>query len=308
MYKYIFLISTLFLISLNAKGTKAGYLVNNSAKIEYNLNGILLNVNSNTDSFVVDRVVDINTVWQDSSAIKVSAGDKARVLTFLITNEGNSEDNITLSTLHENNSTFKAQNVKLFEDSNGNGIFDKESDLEISSLNLNEDANKTIFIVADIPNDNVPPGSESKEELIATSNAVASTGDDNKNKIDTVIRTKKDSATGVYSIWEYWLESKKSATIHSEDNTTHTGSKITYKIELSIGGNSSNKKLLNINFADAIPSGTKYLPNSLKLNTHALTDANDSDQGFFDNNSIKIHINKIENSEKKSIEFDVIVQ
>jgi len=308
LYKYIFLISIIFATLLSAKGTKAGSLVDNKAKIEYDLNGILLNVNSNTDSFVVDRIVDISTTWQDSSAIKVSAGDKARVLTFLLTNEGNSEDNITLSTLHENNSTFKAQNIKLFEDSNGNGIFDKGSDLEISNLNLNEDANKTIFIVADIPNDNVEPGNESKEELIATSNATASTGDDDKNRIDTVIRTKKDSATGVYSIWEYWLESKKSATIHSEDNTTHTGSKITYKIELSIGGNSSNKKLLNINFADAIPSGTKYLPNSLKLNAHTLTDANDSDQGFFDNNSIKVHINKIENSEKKSIEFDVIVQ
>ena len=160
----------MFLILLSAKGTKAGYLINNSAKIEYNLNGILLKINSNIDSFIVDRVIDINIAWQDSSAIKVSAGDKTRVLTFLLANEGNSEDNITLNTLHDNNSTFKAQNVKLFLDSNSNGIFDKGSDLEISNLKIREDENITLFIVSDIPSDNVTPGSESKEELIATSN------------------------------------------------------------------------------------------------------------------------------------------
>jgi len=224
------LVSTILAIILNAKGSKAGYLVNNSAKVEYKLNGILLNVNSNTDTFLIDKVVDINIAWQDSSAIKVSANDKARVLTYLVANEGNSKDTITLNSIHDDNSTFKAQNIKIFVDSNDNGIFDKDIDTEVSNLDLNEDENKTLFIVADIPSDNVAPGSESKEELIVTSTSTASTDNDNKNKIDTVIRTKSDSATGVYSVWDYWLENKKSETIHSEDNATHTGSKITYKI------------------------------------------------------------------------------
>jgi uncharacterized repeat protein (TIGR01451 family) len=294
-------------VFLQAKGTLAGTSISNQAQIAYAVGGIDNNLTSNTDEFVVDRVVDIHINWQDSTSVKVGAGDQDRVLTFMLTNLGNGDDNATLSYEHNASSDFAPINSTLYQDTNGNGIFDPGVDTVASNIGLAADANKTLFLVADIPNDaNV--SDRSYDGILAISDSSATAGADNPSAVDVVVRKGSDRDQGIYEVRDYWLESRKSAVVHSDDNATHTGTRVTYTIDLWIGGSSSGKSITNVKIADVIPSGTTYVSGSLKLDGTSLSDPADSDAGSCDGATIKVNVGTIGGTAHKKVSFDVTVQ
>ena len=290
-----------------AKGTLANKIISNQAQITYNLNGIKNNLSSNVDTFVVDQVIDVNIAWQDLKAIDVASGEKQRVLTFLLTNEGNGKDSISLSYEHNKSSKFKPQNVKIYTDSNSNGLFDGKDTLT-KELSLNADSNVTLFIVADIAEGNYSANDKSYESLIAKSKAKANSSKDNKDKVDVVIRKAKDIATGTFIIRDYYLITKKSKTVLSSDNKAHTGSIIRYSIEFAIGGESKDKSIENIKLKDTLDSGLKYVANSIKLNSKSQTDAKDSDAAYFEKDTVYANIGTIKGNKKSVLTFDAIVK
>jgi len=308
-----YLYSLLVLVSvysfLYAKGTAVGTVVSGNAQIVYAVEGMEYNSTSNDDTFIVDRVVDVDVVWEDSKAIEVASNEKRRILTFLLTNRGNGDDNISLEIEHNSSSQFLPENMQLFYDTNRNGYFDLPDDKTITDVNLSADANITLFIVADIPDGNFTGGEKAEEFLVATSEYnVSSPNEDIQAEIDIVLRQEKDRASGSYVVRDYWLESVKSAIVDSEDNATHTGTKITYTIDLFIGGKSEGKKIENIVLIDAIPESTQYVLGSLRLNDTSLSDKNDSDAGMYSERSIEVAVPKIEDSEHHRIFFDVVVE
>ena len=269
-----FLVSFLVVILLNAKGTLSGEKIDNQASIGFNLNGTDHLIQSNIDSFVVDKIVDIKLNWQDSAPVSVASNEKDRVLTFLLTNLGNGKDTIKLTDIIDTQNSFTPPptNIRLYEDSNNNGIFDS-SDKKVSQLALDADNNKTLFIVSDIPDGNQTINSEAFVGIKATSTATNSSGADNADKVDVVIRNKEKSEYGIYKIRECWLEAIHSGEVIGDNNKTHTGSIIEYTIKLSIGGNNSKKTIKDINVTDLIPDKTLYIPNSLNLNGKTLKDS-----------------------------------
>ena len=294
---------------LHAKGTHAGTAIANQAQIAYALGGIDSNLSSNSDRFVVDRVVDVQTAWQDAAPVKVAAGDQGRVLTFLVTNEGNGEDNLTLSYDHNTSSDFIPTGVTLYEDTNGNGRYDPGADANVTGLSLAADANATIFLVGAIPDDNsTVSGNTSHEILQAATESNATAGADHPGAVDVVIRTGEDNATGIYEIREYWLESHKSATVHSDDNATHTGTRVTYTIEFYIGGHAAGKTIRQIVIRDAVPPNTTYVPGSLALDGAAQTDAADGDHGQCDGTTVRVHAGDISGAVHHTVTFDVEVR
>jgi len=306
IFKIILILFALFINSY-AKGILAGSKINNSAKIETNINGIKYTKESNIDTFVVDRVIDINLKWQDSKAVDIAASEKQRVLTFALKNEGNSEDNISLSYEHNSSSKFKPLNTKIYIDSDGDGIF-SDKDEEVSELSLNPDSIATLFIVADMPDSNLSANDKSFDGILAKSLAKESKGADKKEKIDVVFRTNKSKDEGIYIVRDYFLISKKSQEILSADKKAHTGSIIRYKITLSIGGNSKNKSIKNIKVVDKIDSKVAYIPNTIKLNGNSLTDSADSDNGEFKDNTIYVHIDSINGDSNQTVSFDTRIK
>ena len=306
MYYILFLLTILSINIGFAKGTLAESIIKNSAVASFSVNDINYSIQSNIDSFVVDRVVDIKLNWQNSAPIEVGANEKQRVLEFLLTNLGNSKDEINLSYEKNATSNFGLENIALYKDTNGNKVLDI-NDTKVEKINLNADANTLLFLVGDIPK-NVDIKQKSIYKLEAISTAKESNSSDNKDKVDVVFRNEKDKAFGEYIVRDYWLEAKKFSKVLSEDNKTHTGSRIHYEIVLKIGGNNKNKEINNLYLKDNIPPLSKYVLGSLSLNDKNLTDANDSDEGMFDGEKIITLIDSIKDKESKKVAFDVIVQ
>jgi len=293
-----------------AKGTPANTPIANQAHIAYAVGGIDNNLSSNTDTFVVDRIVDIHTAWEDSASVKVSAGDHGRVLTFRVTNEGNGEDNLTLAHDHNTSSDFAAAPWHLFVDTNHNGTFDPGTDTAVSgALSLAADANVTIFFVGDIPDNNTTvPGAKAYEILRAASESNATAGADNPEAVDVVVRQGEDAATGIYEVLDYWLESNKTAALHSGDGQAHTGTRITYTIALRIGGNAAGKTIGQVVLTDAVPPHTRYVPHTLRLNGASKTDAADGDNGQCDGTTVRVDVGTISGTTTQKITFDVEIQ
>ncbi len=295
-------------LSLFAKGVIAGKEIQNGAKIEFTLNGISYSESSNTDSFVVDQIIDIKLKWQNTKPVNVSSGERHRVLTFLLVNEGNGEDSINLSYEHNSSSNFVPANAKIYADSDGDGVFDSAADSEVSAVNLEADKSVTLFIVADIPDGNYTANEESFDSIIAKSQKTINKGTDRKNKIDIVIRKSTDKDTGIYKIRNYYLISKKKQTIISNDGKVHTGTVIRYSIELFLGGDTKNKSIQNINVKDKLDAALEYLNGSLKLNGRLLSDENDNDEGYVKDGTVFAHIGKLKDNEKAVVSFDAVVK
>ena len=290
-----------------ANGTLAGKKITNQAKINVDIGGINYTLNSNKDSFVVDQIVDINLKWQDLKPVDVATAEKQRVLTFTLKNEGNGKDSINLSNEHNTTSAFIPENRKIYIDKNGDGIFGVEDEL-ISSVELNADQSAILFIVSDIPDSNLTVNNKAYEILKAKSNKIDTKSKDKQNSVDIVVRKDEDSDTGIYIVRDYFLQSVKSKEIISGDKVAHTGSIIRYKIELFIGGEYEGKIIKNIDFKDLISNDSQYLPESLKLNEIAISDKVDNDSGYIKDNTIFVHIDKIEADKRAVITFDVKIK
>jgi len=291
-----------------AKGTPAGTDIANSAQIDYVVGGIDGNITSNEDTFVVDRIVDIKIDWEDSAPVEVSAGDQDRVLTFRLTNQGNSDENITLEYEHNTSSDLLPENVHIVQDTNGNGLYDAE-DTNLTRVELGADVNVTLFLVGDIPDDNTTtPGAQSYETLHADTERNATSGADQADRVDTVVRTGEDQDTGSWVIREYWLVVEKNATVHSEDNATHTGSRVTYTIDAFIDGKADGEQIDAVTIVDLIPEGTRYLPGSLRLDDSVLTDDADGDAGEANATQVSVRMGTLSGTTHRTMQFDVEVE
>jgi uncharacterized repeat protein (TIGR01451 family) len=229
-----------------------------------------------------------------------------------LSNLGNGDDNISLAYEHNTSSDFLPKNVQVFIDSDSNGKFDPASDtLVAGGVVLAADANVTLFVVGDIPDDNTTdPADRSYEILKAETNATATAGSDDPARVDTVVRTQKDQDSGIWVVRDYWLATHKTATVHSDDNATHTGTRITYTIECFIDGNATGRTITGVTVRDTIPVGTRYVPGSLRLNNATLTDAVDGDAGQYDANAsrVEVRMGTLSGTTHTKVRFDVEVK
>jgi uncharacterized repeat protein (TIGR01451 family) len=232
-------------------------------------------------------------------------------LTFRVTNLGNGDENITLGYEHNVSSDFLPTGVQIFLD-DGDGIYTPGVDTNISALSaLGADANVTLFLVGDIPDDNTTaPGKQSSEAIRATSDANATAGADRQHAVDIVVRKKEDVDRGVWGIRDYWVATDKNATVHSDDNAIHTGTRITYTIKAYIDGNTTGHTIGGVTVRDTVPAGTRYVPGSLRLDDAVLTDAIDADAGAYDANAtrIEVHMGTLSGTTHKKVHFDVEVK
>jgi len=91
--KKILSMATIMLLTtleVSAGGTAAGTTVENSASLSFSVGGVAqTDVNSNTDTFVVDKKIDFVLTNDDGDQVVVVPGDKDKITTWSITNEGN---------------------------------------------------------------------------------------------------------------------------------------------------------------------------------------------------------------------------
>ena len=161
-------------VSAHAAGTLSGTPIDNHATINYKVGGLdQTPVDSDTASFVVDSKIDLAVSTSDGSAVLVTPGSSDKVLTFLVTNEGNSTRDVSLTAPNsatpafgEPSEDFDADNISIFVDSNGNGTYDVGVDLASFIDELQPDSSVAVFVVSDIAL-SVGDGDVASTDLIA---------------------------------------------------------------------------------------------------------------------------------------------
>lgn len=141
-----------------AVGTASGTNVDNFAVVDYQVGGVdQAQISSDTASFLVDNKIDLTVATADGAAIVVIPGDTMRVLTYTLTNNGNTTQDYSLAavggtgTFFSVTDNFDAANVSVYVDANNNGIYDPLVDVAGYVDELMADSSVAIFVVADIP-------------------------------------------------------------------------------------------------------------------------------------------------------------
>lgn len=141
-------------------GTAAGTDITNQVSVSYQVGGVAQNVvNSNIDTFKVDRKVDLVVTTQDSSAVIVTPGQTNAVTTFRVTNNSNATIDFLLAATQQVGGTAKftgsddvtMDNVRVYVETNGTAGW-QLADAQASSLAAVASGDAvTVYVVSDAP-------------------------------------------------------------------------------------------------------------------------------------------------------------
>lgn len=143
-----------------AAGTAAGSTITNTVTVNYQVGTVAQTATGASNTFTVDRKVNLTVAEVGTTTTQVSPGQTAAVTTFTVTNTSNATLDFALTAAqqtglagaHSNTDNFDVTNVKIYVDTNSNGSYDAGTDTLVTYLDeLAADASKTVFVVADIP-------------------------------------------------------------------------------------------------------------------------------------------------------------
>ena len=301
-----------------AIGTSAGIDISNTVTVDYVIGG---SSSTATDSvtFRVDEIVNVNVSWQDAANIGVSTPDTNQVLTYLLTNTGNGFDDYRLSVQNTlGGDQFDPVLADIYLDANANGVYNPGVDTQyIFGTNdpvLTADASLAIFVLNNIPA-SLNGGDLGNSQLTATSNTISGTpgasfANAGDNNTTAVVGTSGGSSNdiGIYEVTNTTVSLVKSVVITDPigGNQPMPGATMTYSINVSVSGPATG-----VVITDPIPTNTTYTATTLTLNTGSLTDMADADAGDVGDTTANTVTVKLGNltpaSPVQTITFDVII-
>ncbi len=142
-----------------AEGTTAGTDIQNDVTVSYSVGGVAQTDETASDTFKVDRKINLTVAETDGITTDVAPGETGAVTTFTVTNTSNEvlDFNVSASQLaggtaeHGGTDNFDITGLQVFVDSNGNGVYDPGTDTATFIDELAEDASIAVFVVGDIP-------------------------------------------------------------------------------------------------------------------------------------------------------------
>jgi len=144
----------------SAAGTTAGTTITNNVTVSYQVGGVSQTNLSTSTAFTVDRRVNFTVAEEGNATTQVSPGQAAAVTSFIVTNTSNAPLDFALAVTNRSGGTaahggtdnFDLTNLRMFADTNGNGIYNPGVDLQITYLDqIAADASARVFVVVDIP-------------------------------------------------------------------------------------------------------------------------------------------------------------
>jgi len=264
-------------VAVSAAGTDYGEDITNSATLTYEVSGVEQNVeNSNTDTFKVDRKVDVAVATTDTTNIvvvpKINVPTDTKPLTFTVTNESNGKQDYILNASNlatgtatkdagETDSVDFATDLKICVDATCSA-----GDISGTNISFNEDETKTYYVFADILND-ASNGDRGSIALTATAvkdgGTTVMTDDssnaDDKAAVDIVFAEEageaagdaqydgKHSALSAYEVVTATIDVAKSSCIVSDpvNGTTNPkripGATVRYAIDISNTGSADTE-------------------------------------------------------------------
>ncbi len=156
--------------TVHAAGTASNTTISNTATLSYTVGGIgQPNIGSSptgntagagtATTFLVDNRVNVTVVTTDATFVSVVPGSTARVTTFTVTNTGNTVQDFALTsaqaangqTLFGGTDNFNTSACSQFVESAGGAGYQPGVDTATFIDELAADANRTVYVVCDIP-------------------------------------------------------------------------------------------------------------------------------------------------------------
>lgn len=282
-----------------ASGTTAGSSITNTASISYSVGGVSQpSVNSNTDSFVVDRKVNLTVAEVGSATTVVAPGQTGAYTSFTLQNTSNAVLDFALTTAqtsggtaaHGGTDNFDVTGVTIYRDTNGNNVYDAGTDTAVTYIDeLAADATVTLFVVGNVPAGRAT-GDVSNVRLTATGReggtagsmgaALVQTAGANTAAMDTVFadgagvsdaaRDAAHSDDDDYTVATATLTVSKSSSVVSDpiNNTTNPkaipGAVISYCIQ--VANASGGAAATSVSVSDVVPANMTYVASSIRLN------------------------------------------
>ena len=255
------------------KGTTAGTSVSNQAQLDFRVGGIAQSATSNTDTFLVDRKIDV-LIAVNNSPLNVHTGDSQTKLNFTVVNQGNDAESWVLSVVQSSADNFDVSTCTLYANAAASiGVLPQTVSLALDQ-NVTYDVgcdipatatvgqNAEIFFVATI--DGRSNDANSSDVQATVQNVYAEAASDNGD----VAYNGQFSKSGRYSVIAGAdVTLQKSATYSSTG--IHTGTVIHYTITSTVAGAGVAEGVV---VSDVIPTGSTYMPGSLKLDSTSLAD------------------------------------
>lgn len=139
-----------------AQNTPSGTTITNTATLDYSVNTVPQSqVTSNPTTFLVDNKVDLTVTTVDGAIVSVIPGTFNQVLTYSVTNNGNTVQDYSLQALNSatgafgETETFDAANVRVFVDTDADNAY-SAADTDTYIDELASGATITVFVVSDI--------------------------------------------------------------------------------------------------------------------------------------------------------------
>lgn len=137
-------------------GVAAGTSIQNTVSVDYTVNGVNQNDVTATDTFVVDRKLNVTVTWQDAAAVSVAPGQTNVVTTFQVSNQSNATVDFLLTADQVTSDDFDATGVQIYVESDGVAGFSAGDELASSLAAVNSGDAATVYVVSDMI---VTPGS-----------------------------------------------------------------------------------------------------------------------------------------------------
>jgi len=307
-----------------AAGTAAGVVISNTASATYThpLEGGQ-SVQSNAATLQVDEILDVTLVANDAGNVTAMSPATAGVLSFTVTNTGNGPETYLLSPVSAlGGDQFDPANIRLYLDSNGNGVFDGAATDPLLTPGTNDpalaaDASQSVFLVSDIPG-GLASGDLGLVRLVAEAKTARATpavdapgtafAGQGEGGSDAVVGGTQAYASrdNGYLVAQVATTLSKSQAVLDPFGGSNAipGATITYSLVFAAAGTGS---LTDTQVVDAIPAGTTYVPNSLTLDGAALTDSADSDAGRFTGSQIEAGLGSVAVPASHTITFQVTI-
>ena len=273
-----------------AEGTAAGTTITNNVSLEYKVGGVDQNTVTASNTFTVDRKVNLTVAEVGNTTTSVSPGQQATVTAFDVTNASNAPLDFALAAsqlsggtaAHGGTDNFNVSGTKIYADTNNNGAYDAGTDVEVSYLDqVLADTTRRVFVVANVPLGR-STGDVAGVRLTATAAeataaasqgaTVTQTSGANTSGVDTVFAdSDSDGNTardGIhfdeddYTILAAALTASKTSRVISDpfNGTTNPkmipGAVVEYCI--AVANASGGTTASNINVSDTLPAETAY--------------------------------------------------
>ncbi len=282
-----------------AAGTQSGSTITNTVTVNFNVGGVPQTARTASDTFTVDRKVNLTIAEVGSTTTQVSPGQTSAVTAYTVTNTSNDTLDIALAVAqqsggagaHSNTDNFDVTNVRIYRDVNSDSLVDA-GDILLTTPYLDEvapDAAVRILVVSDVPSGQVT-GDVAAVTLTGTAHAGGSasaqgpvltqTAGANTAGVDTVFadaagatdaaRDGRFSAKDDYTVLAAAVTAAKSSLVISDPLNGITnpkaipGATIQYCIAVAnaAGGGSAT----NIVVTDPVPGNLTFVAGSIRVN------------------------------------------